>query len=97
MSDPVRIEKSHKTYDQDSVKNLHSPEDVLPDLRMRNIMENWLSNYELDLSFEFIDNQEDLMVAVESVVAQDQDKEALLHELTWVIVIHLNGTFPSEC
>ena len=49
-------------------------------------MENWLCNYELNLPFDFIDNQEDLMVAVESVVAQDQDKKALLRELTWAIL-----------
>jgi hypothetical protein len=60
------------------VKDVHKPEDVLPDLRMRNIMEQWFSRYELDPPFEFISNQEDLVAAAISVA--QQPKLELLRE-----------------
>jgi hypothetical protein len=46
---------------------------------MRNIMEDWFSHYDLGPPFDFISKQDDLVVAMDSVLKQR--KSSLLLEL----------------
>lgn len=70
MLDPVRNSTSDLTYNQDSMKHLPKPKDVLPNLRMREIMYKWFSHYDLEPIYDFISSQDELVAATKFVLKQ---------------------------
>lgn len=84
MKDPVRIPTSTLTFDRDSVKDSHKPEDLRPDFQMRAEIEDWFSRYDLDPPFDFVSNLDDVMLATNSVV--EQQRQDLLLQLSISIV-----------